>query len=222
MPLLASRAHPSQARDSLQRLAPEGVLVAAAEIASTNDPALRRLREHKLGRTLAAGLLDRHGAAAVGVGRGTNNEPRWPEGFCGSISHAGGLCVVAVAPLSAARSIGVDLELVADVDRELWPSLATARELARIEALDASQRGRGAAALFSAKEAAYKCVFPLDGVFLEFHDVELELDLGARAFRVLSGPSRSPSLSGLTGSFEFVGPFVVTLVSLTGQFRHFS
>ena len=50
--------------------------------------------------------------------------------------------------------------------------IATPQELRRIA--DDPLRGR---LLFAAKEAVYKAVYPLDRVFLEFHDIEVDLAL---------------------------------------------
>ena len=208
--------------DALERMAPRGVLSAAAAVGSANSPSLRRACEHRLGRALAGDLLVQLGCQSREVGRGANNEPLWPEGVCGSISHSGEVCVAVLAPSSVLGGIGVDVEVVADVERALWPSFATEAELARIRSLPVERQAGAAAALFSAKEAAYKCVFPMDGEFLEFHEVELDLDLGIRSFHVTFGPERSPSLSSLAGSFELTGSTVVTLATVAGQVRHFS
>ena len=48
--------------------------------------------------------------------------------------------------------------------------IATPRELRAI-----ADDPLGAKLLFAAKEAVYKAVYPLDRVFLEFHDIEVDL-----------------------------------------------
>jgi 4'-phosphopantetheinyl transferase EntD len=70
------------------------------------------------------------------------------------------------------RALGIDIEplekLPFDID-----FIATPDE--RLKALDLPYFGR---LLFSAKEAVFKAVHPLDGIFLDFHDVEIDFDQG--------------------------------------------
>jgi 4'-phosphopantetheinyl transferase EntD len=53
---------------------------------------------------------------------------------------------------------------------DLLDIVATPRERQKID--DDPYRGR---LLFALKEAVYKAVYPLDGIFLEHHDVEINI-----------------------------------------------
>jgi 4'-phosphopantetheinyl transferase EntD len=57
---------------------------------------------------------------------------------------------------------------------------------------------RDAIIYFGAKEAFYKCVYPLLQIFLDFQDVELDVDLGARVFtgRILKPVASHPHPQG--------------------------
>ena len=108
--------------------------------------------------------------------------PRWPEGVVGSISHTRGAAVVAVAPASALRSVGVDVELDVPLREELRHIVCTDYEQGWLGALSDDDAGWQGKALFSAKEALYKAQFPLTHTFLGFAAVDIDLDLDAKSF----------------------------------------
>ena len=68
-------------------------------------------------------------------------------------------------------SIGIDIEPDVDLPDGLTEIVATPNELRRYH--DGILRSR---LLFVAKEAVYKATFPLDRRFLDFLDVEVDLD----------------------------------------------
>lgn len=156
-----------------------------------------RRREFAAGRLLAREALSTLGAPTGPLVAARDRRPLWPAGYVGSISHAGGACVVSVGRNDAAASLGLDI----DVDEALAPGVARLvcrpAELARVSALGALAGPRWAKVVFSVKEAVYKCLNPLTGLFLEFHDVEVELDLDTERFlaRVLH-PALAPTAYG--------------------------
>lgn len=69
----------------------------------------RRQAEFQAGRACAASALRLAGCAAPGsLAPGAGGAPRWPPGWTGTISHAGGLAVAAVT--RAPRRLGLDVE----------------------------------------------------------------------------------------------------------------
>jgi 4'-phosphopantetheinyl transferase EntD len=78
--------------------------------------------------------------------------------------------VVALASSADFSGLGIDIEPAETLDPELLDLIARPDERARIN--DDPLRGR---VLFAAKEAVYKATHPLDGIFLEHHDVEIDL-----------------------------------------------
>ena len=80
-----------------------------------------------------------------------------------------------------------------------WPG-----ERAWIDGRPRAARDGLALAFFSAKEAYYKCQYPVTSRYLGFQDVELEIDEAAGAFeaRALTGELPA-SVARLTGRFAF-------------------
>jgi 4'-phosphopantetheinyl transferase EntD len=76
------------------------------------------------------------------------------------------------------RSLGIDIEPATALPPDMLDLVATPRERERLDPFN----GR---LLFAAKEAVYKAVQPLDGVFLEFHDIVV--DFATRRAEVRNG-----------------------------------
>jgi 4'-phosphopantetheinyl transferase EntD len=74
--------------------------------------------------------------------------------------------------------LGIDVEPAEPLETDLLSLVATANELKKIT--HDPCRGR---LLFAVKEAIYKAAYPLDGQFLEHHDVEVDLAGGMAAIR---------------------------------------
>jgi 4'-phosphopantetheinyl transferase EntD len=99
----------------------------------------------------------------------------------GSISHTDSWCAAAVARALEVRSIGIDLELATPLKESLWRRVCTPKERDWLHELPAA--GLTGKILFSAKEAVYKCQYPITNKFLGFHAVEIEL--GDGSFRAI-------------------------------------
>jgi len=176
------------------------VAVATATASTELDPLLpleaevvgprwapKRLWEFRAGRHCAHHALEQLGIpSGFGIGRDANGCPLWPTGVTGSITHTGrgsdaaAACVVT----RALRSIGIDVERAAPLTHELQRHVFTAKELADAERAHPEPDGPGWHALrvFCAKEAFYKCQYPLTGRFLGFQDVETRFDFAEGTF----------------------------------------
>jgi|SRR5215213_5050322 len=142
----------------------------------------KRRREFAAGRHCARRALERldiHGFALVA---GADRAPRWPAGVVGSISHTDRYCVAVVARRAAFASLGVDAEPAEPLECELWETVCTDAERRWLDTQPELERGRMARLIFSAKECAYKCQYPLTGVLLDFHDLQIEVDREAGRF----------------------------------------
>jgi 4'-phosphopantetheinyl transferase EntD len=162
--------------------------VAAAERTDPGDPATlfpeerravanaveSRVAEFAAGRECARLALTALGRTAGALPRLDDRRAAWPPGTVGTISHTAGLCVAAAAPADRFRGLGLDVERWAAVPETLAATIATPAELAWIGRLAPSVRAPALAATFSAKEAFYKCQSPVTGLWLEFHDVEID------------------------------------------------
>jgi 4'-phosphopantetheinyl transferase EntD len=104
--------------------------------------------------------------------------PVWPDGFVGSIAHDSSFAIAAIAAQREYLSVGVDIEPAEPLAADLLDIVATAKERDRIQ--DDPCQGR---LLFAVKEAIYKAVYPLDGTFLDHHDVEVSLATGRAMVR---------------------------------------
>jgi 4'-phosphopantetheinyl transferase EntD len=129
-------------------------------------------------RIVARGLMQRFGIAPQPVLKTTAGMPQWPDGIVGSLAHDSTVAVAALARRADFFSIGVDLEPAEGLDADLLPLIATERERKDIE--NSPLQGR---LLFAVKEAIYKAVYPLDGTFLDHHDVEVNLTTRTAAVR---------------------------------------
>lgn len=137
----------------------------------------KRQREFATGRRCARALLAELGHPPVAIPRRADRSPEWPAGVVGSISHCDDLCFVALAPASALLGIGVDVEPDQPLEPPLWRKICTPAELAGVvEASPPALRGQTVRLLFSAKEAFYKCVFPLLREVLGFQAVEIQME----------------------------------------------
>ena len=131
----------------------------------------RRRAYFALGRAAARDALVELGLPAAPIGRGPAGEPLWPDGVVGAIAHAGDIAVAVVGRTRAYAGLGVDVE-----ERARGPSARAARLVARpseMAWLEAAPDPRRLTMLFSAKEAVFKAVFPLERVWLGFGDAEL-------------------------------------------------
>jgi 4'-phosphopantetheinyl transferase EntD len=129
-------------------------------------------------RIVARQLMARLGQAQQAVPKAASGAPIWPAGLVGSLAHSSQVAVAAMARRADFSSVGIDVEPAEPLDADLLNLVATAAERKAIA--DDPYRGR---LLFTIKEAVYKSVYPLDGAFLEHHDVEVHLAAGTAALR---------------------------------------
>jgi 4'-phosphopantetheinyl transferase EntD len=175
----------------------------------------KRVGEFAAGRACARRALAELAIVDFPLRVGSNREPLWPEGITGSITHTTGFCGVVVARKTETLSLGVDAELASAVQRRLWRQIATAQESCWLEGLQTDRGAIMASVLFSAKEAFFKCQFPLTREWLNFGDVAVRV--GRRNFHVT--PNRTLALEALVpgpwvGRYALEGPLVVSGIAL--------
>jgi 4'-phosphopantetheinyl transferase EntD len=146
----------------------ENALLPGEELPAASVAKVRRASG--AGRIAARALMTRLGYAAQPVRRAPSGAPLWPTGLVGSIAHDDTIAVAALASSADFSGLGIDIEPAETLEPELLDLIAGPDERARIK--DDPLRGR---VLFAAKEAVYKATYPLDGIFLEHHDVEIDL-----------------------------------------------
>lgn len=151
--------------------------ISPTESALVKSAVTRRQREFACGRYHAHQILQSLGQdTSVVIGREQDGRPQWPQGIIGSISHTADYCIVAAGTAADMDSIGIDLENSERLKPQLWPRLFVPRELEKLNNIkDPVKQRQQAAITFSAKEAFYKCDFPLNRKHISFTDIEISL-----------------------------------------------
>ncbi len=206
---------------AMQELAPPGVAFALwcdgeppplwrAELSAAASMTGKRQREFAAGRHCAREALAHLGHAAVALPVGPGRAPVWPPGIIGSISHTNDIAIAAVARRSDLGSLGIDVESADPLDPDLIGLVCSKEELAAL-ADEGLQPEPGAKLIFSAKESVYKCLWPLTGMFLEFHAIRICIDSARLRFRVHSDDQRLSALARqIRGRYRNSGPVLVT------------
>jgi 4'-phosphopantetheinyl transferase EntD len=169
-------------QQDLDSLAPPGLLIGHRLITPGDDDALLEheaasipssvasvRRASGAARIVARELLAKLGYGPVAIPTAPSGEPIWPEGIAGSMAHDDRIAVAAVVPLRDLRAVGIDIEPAVPLSADMLELVATPQELRNIA--DDPLRGK---LLFAAKEAVYKAAYPLDRIFLEFRDIEID------------------------------------------------
>jgi 4'-phosphopantetheinyl transferase EntD len=167
----------------------------------------------------------RRGLAAMGfppvvLPPGEDGAPRWPPGVVGSITHTSGYCAVVLARDPPVHSVGLDVETLRQLEPGVADLILTPREHQWVrDQRDQPHCHQADLVLlfFSAKEAYYKCQYPVTRRSLDFIDVELDVlpDLGRFVARVTKS-DWPPSVARLEGKFAFEGGRVLCGVELLG------
>ena len=133
--------------------------------------------------------------------------PVWPQGYVGSITHTDDLLGVAVARRKDFRSVGIDAEAIIQPETtvEIDDLCMSERERSLRDSVEIDHQ-TFSSLCFSAKEAFFKCLYPLTGVWFDFQDAEIasfdanlqllqmrllqDLDSGFRQGQVFGGAFR--------------------------------
>jgi 4'-phosphopantetheinyl transferase EntD len=215
-----------------EALFPDGV--AAAELRGQGDASLllpvesaglgsavqTRVQEFAAGRLCARLALAQFGIHDFPLAVRGDRQPAWPPSMVGSITHTAGLCAAVVGEARRFVGLGLDCEVVGDVESELWPKICVPRETAWLRSLPPDEQARGSALIFAAKEAFYKCQYPAVGEFLGFHDIRLSIrgwNSGPCAFEVHA--SRALAVAAIAqfpvrGTYRFHEHYVSAGVAL--------
>ncbi len=146
-----------------------------AERASLPSSLTERRRASGAARIVARQLLEQFGHHGHAVPRGVDGEPLWPAGMTGSLAHDDEFAVAAVGRTQDLGAIGIDVEPAIPLPHEMIGLVFTPGELDRLTNTRLVDR-----VIFAAKEAVYKAAFPLNRTFLEFQDIDVDLE-GLRA-----------------------------------------
>jgi 4'-phosphopantetheinyl transferase EntD len=179
----------------------------------------RRL-EFAAGRHCARRALLRLGIEGYSLLNGPDRAPIWPAGIVGSITHAGrapdgthcAYCAVVVARSASVRALGIDVEDDAPLDADVVRLVTTMGERQFVESVEGPERSIFAKLIFSAKECFFKAQYSVTRRFLEFDDVEIEVDTERRRFLAsVRGAARvGHAIARCEGSYAVADGHVMT------------
>lgn len=165
-----------------------------------------RKSEFTAGRVLARRAIGMLGGAPAAIPPGSRGMPVWPAGYCGSISHAKGYVVAAAAATGDLRSIGIDVEEIGRFHAAMERHIARTDEIESLfDGRSPEDRQRALAIMFSAKEAFYKCQYPLSEQYLGFRQARVAIDEAAGYFELTLLAETAPFAAGQV----FEGRFAV-------------
>ncbi|MBU2699293.1 4'-phosphopantetheinyl transferase EntD [Sporomusaceae bacterium BoRhaA] len=147
----------------------------------------KRKVEFYLGRAAARSALRQINIYNFPVLKGANNEPLWPKGVVGAISHSGTIALAVAVLKDRTAGIGVDIELIdQNVSEDIVKEVCTFREATWVN-LQQNQKIERLLMIFSAKESAFKAFFPIKNVFLNYLDAEFSWneDIGSFSGKLL-------------------------------------
>jgi 4'-phosphopantetheinyl transferase EntD len=211
---------PAGARAAEMCEAADASLLLPAEARFLGRAVPSRVQEFAAGRVCARRLLAEFGIMEFPLMMADDRQPIWPSTLVGSITHTRGFCAAVVAPRTHMAGIGIDCEVTDSVKEEFWPKLFTAAETTWLRSLPISQQAAAATLIFSAKEAFYKCQYPLVGERLGFGDATVEvLDWKATLGEFIIYPGGNSAIVRhaklpLRGRYLFHEEFISTGVAL--------
>ncbi len=154
----------------------------------------KRRAEFISARACAREALAQIGFPGLAVPKGFDGGPIWPGGVVGSVTHCAGLRAVAVVRRGRFAALGIDAEPEAPLPPGVLPAISTRRERAKLRW--AGLRIGTVAPdrlLFSAKEAAFKCLCGAGADAADFASVRIALGWGTF---IAMGGTRRQRLTG--------------------------
>lgn len=135
---------------------------------------------YALGRAAARDALAQLGVPPAAIGRGAGGQPLWPDGIVGAISHSNAVAVALVGRRTDYVGLGVDVEALGrNIDGRIAHLVAGPSEMAWVNPEAGLER---LIMLFSAKEAVFKALYPVEQVWFGFCDVALTWDAQRQLF----------------------------------------
>lgn len=199
---------------SARSLVPAGISVAVtaargeaeqlwpAETEAIENATPMRQREFAAGRMAARQALLALGRAPSAILMGDDRAPIWPRAVVGSIAHDAKACIAVVGERERFKSIGIDIEPALPLEAEIFREICRPEELAWLRQLPFEKRGGVARRFFSAKEAIYKCQYPISRTIFDFHALSVIFDkqgrFDARLMQDVDGFEKGSMFSGLT------------------------
>jgi len=181
----------------------------------------KRKTEFLTGRYCAKNALEEIGYNDEWIGISENRCPAWPKGTVGSITHDGHYCAGVAAREEMILSIGIDYTVHRTAPEEFVGSIVEPQELAVLS--EKCSQKDAFFSLFSIKEAAYKCLYPILEVPIYFKDLKIDsVDWRRGTFSLILNRNLSPEfMTGkrLSGIFYQESGAAAAAVICTGDYR---
>jgi 4'-phosphopantetheinyl transferase EntD len=140
------------------------------EAKTVTSPVPEKRRASGAARIVGRQLLKELGVPEQAIPKRASGAPLWPDGITGSFAHDSVVAVAAAGLIRDVAALGVDVEPATPLPADMLDLVTLPNE--RIGIDGDPLRGR---VLFAVKEAVYKAVQPFDGIFLDYHDIEVDL-----------------------------------------------
>ena len=140
------------------------------EAKTITSPLAEKRRASGAARIVGRALLRELGVPEQAIPKRVSGAPLWPDGITGSFAHDHLVAVAAAGLTRDVGALGIDVEPATPLPADMLDLVTTPNE--RIGIDGDPLRGR---VLFVVKEAVYKAVHPLDGKFLDYHDIDVDL-----------------------------------------------
>lgn len=181
----------------------------------------KRKSEYVAGRYLATIALQSLGSKDTFVPTGDDRSPVWPKLYAGSITHADGKAMCAVALRSKLNRVGLDLETVIEqaVASDIISSILVDSELDLVGP-PSSINVDVFTIIFSAKESLFKCLYPEVKKYFDFKAARMiEVDFSTKTFQLELTETLTPFLrqgKKFEGLFDKNNNMVFTLIAEQG------
>lgn len=177
---------------------------------------IKRRAEYLAGRYAAQTLLRQQGCHDA-VTMEQSRAPKWPAGWCGSISHTDNHAIAVLTRQSAKLTPGVDIErrcpTVMNETAHIFTNLQERSLLYHCN----TEYETALLITFSAKESLYKALYPQVLQMFSFNAATIcELDVQRQRFCLQLTQTLSPSLPAgfeLSGQYLFQGDDIITLIT---------
>lgn len=164
----------------------------------------KRKREYTAGRLCAHKALSQLGINDFPVLAGKNRDPLWPHNIIGSITHCEDYCAVAAARQGRIRSIGIDIEPAEKISDEIIDMVCRSAEKNWCNQQSNDIDNYWPKVIFSIKESIYKCLYPILQRYVDFHEVQIQLnpELGVYSINLfLKEPNKFISTRNFEGRY---------------------
>jgi 4'-phosphopantetheinyl transferase EntD len=179
----------------------------------------RRRTEFAAGRAAVRMASMADGSEAFAVPIGVDRAPAWPTGTIGSIAHSPDACLAAISRSGRYAAIGIDIEHDTPLPSDIAAEVVHEGDGLGFESGAAPLEKRHEMVVFSAKEAAYKCQFPLTGSVLGFDAVSVRLVPQSHSFvaRFEKSVGRFRAGDTLDGGYALIGDHLLTVASIPSE-----